>query len=276
MTNDSPTTAPPPDPVSSLTGDAPAFAAAMSAIQKSLSDIELKKDKEANTGKYRYTYASLSSLLEAIIPAASERGVAFVQVPLVNKLCVGVRTIIAGETFTFTADTAFGISKIPAPQDAASFISYARRYAVLSIFGLAPDDDDGGERAQKSHQADREQQRKQQRERQDRARGAGAAPPDPQVILKAFAPFGIHEAAIVAVIERPLSKINADDASKLREILKRLGAGESIRDVLPAAALATLETETKAEDAPAEAPATDPPKDSYDELFGNEPSKDYD
>ena len=98
------------------------------------------KDAKANYGKY----ATLAAVMEIVTPALAANKLAIVQEA---EMADGEVTVAAtvlhesGETIEFVPLT------MPMAQRTAqavgSAITYARRYQLVGIFGLAPDDDDG-------------------------------------------------------------------------------------------------------------------------------------
>lgn len=106
-----------------------------------------KKGKEANIGTYKYNYADLADVIEAYRSELSKNGLALVQpmvqrdghIVLVTKLLHSSGEWIASE---------FPLQTYAKPQEQGSAITYARRYAVSSLLGIAAEDDDDGKRAQ--------------------------------------------------------------------------------------------------------------------------------
>jgi hypothetical protein len=98
------------------------------------------KDAKANYGRY----ATLAAVMEIVTPALAANKLAIVQEA---EMADGEVTVAAtvlhesGETIEFAPLT------MPMAQRTAqavgSALTYARRYQLVSIFGLAPDDDDG-------------------------------------------------------------------------------------------------------------------------------------
>ena len=89
-------------------------------------------------------YADLEAFLDVAKPILVASGFALVQEPVSDGDHIGVHTRLlhkSGEEMDFGAFTMplEGLN----PQKAAGAITYARRYAVASIFGLAQADDDG-------------------------------------------------------------------------------------------------------------------------------------
>ena len=108
--------------------------------------------KDANNPHLKTKYASLSSVLDAISQPLLDAGVVLLQ-PAIDsgerdehgKMTIAtVRTLLvhaeSGESFETT--TSIPLVKAD-PQGYGSALTYARRYAVLGLLGLAPEDDDG-------------------------------------------------------------------------------------------------------------------------------------
>lgn len=116
------------------------FAGALQHVER------LVKDSTADTGKYVMKYADINQILETLKPVLSAAGLALSQ-PLtttpegnliVTTLLVDTDT---GETLTFGGP---GFPLKADPQQAASAITYFRRYSLVSLFALQADDDDAG------------------------------------------------------------------------------------------------------------------------------------
>lgn len=120
----------------------PAFA---SAIVKAQGNIEGAK-KGKNNPAFRSKYADLAAVWDACSEALQEAGIAVLQFPVVSPPgYVGLCTVLVhGET----GETLAGTFNIPLKdannaQAAGSAITYARRYALSSVIGICPEDDDG-------------------------------------------------------------------------------------------------------------------------------------
>lgn len=96
-------------------------------------------------GSYSYTYADLGSILSAIRKPLSDAGLAVLQSPMSGEAGYELVTkVIHAES----GEWAQSILALPVPSSAdvkavGSAITYARRYALISLLGLATDDDDG-------------------------------------------------------------------------------------------------------------------------------------
>ena len=131
-------------------------AGAMSALYEALAKAQsgmgaLAKDAKGNFGKY----ATLASVIEVVLPPLSEQGIAVIQMPetsadgmtLITLLCHKAGGVIRTELTMKPAQNT--------PQGIGSTITYARRYSLMAIAGVAPDDDDGtaGSAVAKTQQA---------------------------------------------------------------------------------------------------------------------------
>jgi hypothetical protein len=106
--------------------------------------IQSRREGGAN---YTFDYAPLDAVLAAVRPALSKNGIAVMQFPVTRGNTVTVRTLIGHESGQrMWNDLAVGCSSTD-PKDIASAITYARRYALQALLGIAPDHDDDGQRA---------------------------------------------------------------------------------------------------------------------------------
>jgi len=100
--------------------------------------------KDRNNPAFKSKYADLSSVVEAVKPALIKHGLFFVQQTHEQQGGVCIETIVchkAGDQFSF------GKLFVPAgKQDAQGYgsaLTYARRYSLMTAFGVCPEDDDG-------------------------------------------------------------------------------------------------------------------------------------
>jgi hypothetical protein len=114
----------------------------IAAFVKALRDMEdVPVDSKVEAGPMRYKYASLPRVLDEVRPKLAEHGLVLTQIPTTD---VGVFTTVFHESGQWISFPPLHIE--PAgrtPQNVGSAISYARRYAILSICNLATEDDDG-------------------------------------------------------------------------------------------------------------------------------------
>jgi len=117
---------------------------AMQAFASALGEvINVAKTQTADTGKYSYTYADLGDVLDECKRACRAHGLTIVQVPTVQDgfLALGL-WLIHSEGGQVTFDPL--MMQLPKEAQAyGSALTYARRYQLLTVFGIAPEDDDG-------------------------------------------------------------------------------------------------------------------------------------
>lgn len=101
------------------------------------------KANTADTGKYKYKYADLIDVQAAIFPLLDKYNLTWTTAPTLTPQGFALHYAlrhVSGEAIE-------GDYYLPAgtPQEIGSAITYARRYALCAVTGLAPggDDDDG-------------------------------------------------------------------------------------------------------------------------------------
>ena len=113
------------------------------AMAKAFPEIE-GASKDKNNPHFKSKYADLGAVVEAIKPALTKHGLFFVQQTFDVQGGVCVETVIchsSGESMPL------GKLFVPASkQDAQGYgsaLTYARRYSLMTAFGVCPEDDDG-------------------------------------------------------------------------------------------------------------------------------------
>lgn len=127
------------------------IATALLKVQKSLDPIY--KGKKG----YGYTYADLPAVLNAVVDVLNQNGVVVVQSPEKtdkNAACIVTRLIHAdsGEEINSVIEVPFEADnkqKMSVAQAYGSAITYAKRYALVSMLGVATEDDDGASAGRK-------------------------------------------------------------------------------------------------------------------------------
>ncbi len=125
------------------------LAAALALAQAEITNA----DKSSENPYFRTRYADLASVWDACRAPLSKNGLSVIQLPEANGAVITVTTILlhaSGEhitsTLTMTAQRQLkdggGWEKVDSPQAVGSTITYARRYALAAMVGVAPDDDD--------------------------------------------------------------------------------------------------------------------------------------
>jgi hypothetical protein len=116
-----------------------------SAMALAFGEIEgATKSATGQVGQQKYKYASLTGVIEAIKPALIKHNLFFTQRPVPHDRGVQIETLLhhaSGESMFL------GALFVPASkQDAQGFgsaMTYARRYALVTAFGVPVEDDDG-------------------------------------------------------------------------------------------------------------------------------------
>lgn len=101
--------------------------------------------KEDSNPFFKSKYAGLPSVLEVVLPILHKNGLLLSQHPITTGERIGVKTIIIDEESGEVLESEFTMNLVKNdPQGAGSAITYARRYALVSILGLNVDEDDDG------------------------------------------------------------------------------------------------------------------------------------
>lgn len=114
------------------------------ALAKAQTEFPLVKKTDANPF-FKSKYAGLPSVLEVVLPILHANGLYLTQCPISEGERIGVRTIITHAETSDSLDSSFTMQLTKNdPQGAGSAITYARRYALVSMLGLNVDEDDDG------------------------------------------------------------------------------------------------------------------------------------
>lgn len=118
---------------------------ALAAAQSELKNPE--KTRTADTGKYKYNYADIGDVLAAILPVFSRHGLSVTQPTQIRDNTIVLITRIAhvsGETL----ESEYPVCSLNGNHQAmGAAMTYARRYALTSLAGMAAVDDTDGEGA---------------------------------------------------------------------------------------------------------------------------------
>ena len=99
-------------------------------------------------GSYTYKYISLDDVMEAIQPLLAKHGLAWSAYPTFGpKGEPALRYKLTHSSGDFESDTMPLLVQKEDPQGLGSGITYARRYALLSVLNLVADEDDDGQKA---------------------------------------------------------------------------------------------------------------------------------
>lgn len=103
--------------------------------------------KDAENPHFRSKYADLASVWDACREALSKNGLSIIQAPrgVVSEVgwTVEVETRLLHSSGQWMGDTITVPVGKPDAQGVGSALTYARRYALASFVGVAPEDDDG-------------------------------------------------------------------------------------------------------------------------------------
>lgn len=133
-------------------------------------------------GSRTYSYADLADVLGAVRPVLAAHHLAVLQAPCVVDGVLGVRTTLLHASGESVSEV-LPIGQVDDPQALGSAITYARRYALIALLGLATEDDDDAQAAMPAQAA----------------RGGGVQP----------APRRAHKAAEGGVTAPQLGRIQA-------------------------------------------------------------------
>ena len=115
-----------------------------SSLVAALGELE-NVQKNATNPHFRNRYASLDAILDAVRPVLKKHGLAISQEPLSDEGRVGVTTRIIHSSGESTTSTLLLPVQQSTAQGYGSALTYARRYSLASVLGIAADDDDDGE-----------------------------------------------------------------------------------------------------------------------------------
>jgi hypothetical protein len=102
--------------------------------------------KTANNPYFKSKYAPLDAIVDATRPVLAKHGLAIQQMPIFEDGRAGVKTTILHKSGFSTSSTLLLPLKDMSPQGVGGAITYARRYALAAVCGLATEDDlDGNE-----------------------------------------------------------------------------------------------------------------------------------
>lgn len=103
--------------------------------------------KEGKSG-YQYRYANLASIFQAIAAALSAEGLAIVQATHFENGALWLTTRLVHASGQWI-EGVWPLKMYERAQDQGSALTYARRYALSALLGIATDEDDDGSKASK-------------------------------------------------------------------------------------------------------------------------------
>nr|WP_221374340.1 ERF family protein [Actinoplanes polyasparticus] len=118
--------------------------AALADLQTQLPHIAKNNRAEVPTksgGKYTYQYADLAEISRQLLPLLGKLGLSFTSRPTM----AGEQLVLVYELRHISGEMIEGMYPLPGrgtPQEVGSAVTYARRYCLCAVTGLAPDNDD--------------------------------------------------------------------------------------------------------------------------------------
>lgn len=100
--------------------------------------------KTAANPYFKSKYAPLDAIIEATRPVLAKHGLAVMQSPWFEEGKAGVQTRIIHKGGHSESSSLLLPLKDQSPQGVGSAITYARRYALAAVLGIASEDDDDG------------------------------------------------------------------------------------------------------------------------------------
>ena len=122
--------------------------AALAAFQADLPKV----GKNSVNPHFKSKFASLEDITEVVLPALGAQGLSWVTRPVVD---VDRGFVLRFELLHEAGERIAGEWPLPAgaqPQAMGSALTYARRYTLCAVTGVAPDEDDDGNAAQQVRQ----------------------------------------------------------------------------------------------------------------------------
>ena len=134
---------------------------ALCAAQATLPDVSKNrtakvkgKSKAGVDFEYSYKYADITDVLAVVRPHFSKYGIAILQPTRIEDRLVMVATRLVHNTTGQFEESLYPVSSIgPDHRELGAALTYARRYALCSMIGLAPDEDTDGQTAAASGSA---------------------------------------------------------------------------------------------------------------------------
>lgn len=112
------------------------------ALSKAQAEIK-GASKDTQNMYFKSRYADLASVWDACRDALTKNGLAVSQFPSADGPKVTVETILMHESGEWISRDLTITAKEDSPQAIGSAVTYARRYALAAVAGVAPEDDDG-------------------------------------------------------------------------------------------------------------------------------------
>jgi hypothetical protein len=143
------------------------FGGLAEALAKAQGEIQAAKRDQENPF-FHSRYADLAAVWEACRQPLAKNGLAIVQLPGKRDGHLFIDTILMHSSGQWISSRLFMTPVKDDPQGVGSAITYARRYGLQAMVGIAPDDDDGNAASGRDHR---------QEQRDESARRVGREEP---------------------------------------------------------------------------------------------------
>jgi len=169
---------------------------------------------------YSFDYATLDNIMDCIRGPLAANGLSVVHTVHTDDNGLSVETIIVHASGEFLGTAVPVKTDRPGNQALGSAITYARRYGITALLGLAADDDDDGNAAD-GHHVERRYDR-QPNQRQAPPTPEHAAPPTPEHAAPPAGPTGqaTGRARCDAALAKLTSALGAEEAHHQANALK--------------------------------------------------------
>lgn len=119
------------------------------ALAKAQAEIK-NPTKDSVNPHFKSRYVDLASGIDAVRAVLSKNGISIIQAPTVENMLITLETRLAHSSGQWISCT-YPVIQFPArQQEIGSAITYARRYSLFGLVGIAGDDDDDGNEANKT------------------------------------------------------------------------------------------------------------------------------
>ena len=128
----------------------PKYDKLFAALAKAQTEIQnAEQDREVDAGQYKYSYATLDSVLNAIRGPLAKNGIALLQLPryetVDERILVTLETILGHSSGQSMTDFFSMYPPKQDPQGIGSCLTYMRRYTAMAMCGIAGAADDDAE-----------------------------------------------------------------------------------------------------------------------------------
>jgi len=118
-----------------------ALAKALASFQAEVNDPK----KDSDNPFFKSKYVALNDLTAAVRPTLAKHGLSYMQFPTGDGAMVSMVTLLLHESGEWIESDPFAMKPVKAdPQGMGSVMTYARRYSLQSVLGVAWEEDDDG------------------------------------------------------------------------------------------------------------------------------------